>query len=213
MALFAAPFYRPELCATGQAPFKSLFKMLDEFENYSREQAPAGAGERSKRASAVRMFNPKFDVRETEEGYELHGDLPGIERDRISIQFTDPQTLVVSGRVERSYTSGTPTGDHLDHASRRATVEHAPEEGDQVSGRRAAESGSDEAPKSDEGTEEQLPAQKYWLSERSIGDFSRTFSFPARVDQDGVQAGLNNGLLSIKVPKAKKQEARRITID
>jgi HSP20 family molecular chaperone IbpA len=40
------------------------------------------------------------------------------------------------------------------------------------------------------------------VSERQVGQFERTFTFLAKVDQDGVKASLNHGILSIVVPKA-----------
>lgn len=60
--------------------------------------------------------------------------------------------------------------------------------------------------------EEKKEEAKYWVSERSIGEFSRTFTFPGRVDQDGVKASMKNGVLSIVVPKSKKAEGRKISI-
>jgi len=54
---------------------------------------------------------------------------------------------------------------------------------------------------------------RWWVSERSVGEFSRTFSFPERVDQDNVRATMKNGILSVIVPKTSRQETRRkITI-
>jgi len=43
--------------------------------------------------------------------------------------------------------------------------------------------------------------RKYWVSERSTGVFHRTFSFSGLVDQDAVKAHLENGLLTVVVPK------------
>jgi len=213
MALFASPFYGAELYGS-EKPFQNLFRMLDEFDTYSRQQGTNEAGEQAKRLTAVRTFNPKFDVRETSEAYELHGELPGINRDRISIQFTDSQTLVISGHVERSYASDNlPAGlpDHDD--SLRATVEDAPADPDESNGKHLARSAATQAKKADDKQQQQQPAaDKIWLSERSVGAFTRTFGFPTRVDQDAVKASLENGVLSITVPKAKKQESRRITI-
>jgi len=182
-----------------------MFRMLDEFDTYSRRQGANEAGERSKRLAAVRTFNPKFDVRETNEAYELHGELPGIDRDQINIQFTEPQTLVISGRVERSYTSGSPPAGLLEHdSSHRATVEDAPADEDK--------SDASQEKVDDDKQQQQQPTDKFWLTERSVGTFTRTFGFPTRVDQDAVHASLENGVLNITVPKAKKQESRRITI-
>ena len=57
------------------------------------------------------------------------------------------------------------------------------------------------------------PNFKYWISERSVGEFERRFSFPGRVDQDAVKASLKNGILSVVVPKIVRGETRRIVIE
>jgi HSP20 family molecular chaperone IbpA len=54
---------------------------------------------------------------------------------------------------------------------------------------------------------------KYWVSERSVGEFARTISFPKQVDQENVKAGLKNGILSIIVPKAVAPQSKRINIE
>jgi len=53
----------------------------------------------------------------------------------------------------------------------------------------------------------------YWVNERSVGDFHRSFKFPGRVDQDAVTARLTNGVLNVVVPKATQKELRRIRIE
>ena len=50
--------------------------------------------------------------------------------------------------------------------------------------------------------------RKYWVSERSTGVFHRTFSFAGLVDQEAVKATLENGLLTVVVPKRKPYVAR-----
>lgn len=57
------------------------------------------------------------------------------------------------------------------------------------------------------------PGSHYWVSERSVGSFSRSFNFGSRVDQDHVKASLKNGVLSIVVPKATAPVSRRIQIE
>jgi HSP20 family protein len=48
------------------------------------------------------------------------------------------------------------------------------------------------------------------LSERLVGDFHRTFAFPQPVVEDGVRASMENGVLSLVVPKREKGgEAKR----
>lgn len=57
------------------------------------------------------------------------------------------------------------------------------------------------------------PGFRYWVSERSVGEFQRTFNFPGKVDRDAVKASLKNGILTVVVPKLKKEaESRKIVI-
>lgn len=206
MSLFPRSYFAPE------ASFTPLFRLLDDFDNYSREVGDKSSSSRR----ALPSFSPRFDVKETETGYELHGELPGVDKENISIEFTEPQTLTISGRTERTYSSGTPPsglveGDNTsaitdggENHSHKATVsdeeaEMAKEKGDAVV--------------KSEQQQQQKPKEKFWVSERSVGEFSRTFSFPAPVDQESVSANLNNGILSVTVPKAKKHEGKRIAVN
>lgn len=54
---------------------------------------------------------------------------------------------------------------------------------------------------------------RFWVSERSVGEFHRTFTFPSRVDQENVKASLKNGILSLVIPKATAQGTKKITIE
>ena len=56
------------------------------------------------------------------------------------------------------------------------------------------------------------PSFKYWVSERSVGQFERRFAFPGRVDQEAVTASLKNGILSVVVPKIVERQARKIEV-
>jgi len=65
----------------GEDPsFSSLFRLLDDFESVTR-------GAHGQRGGRHVTFNPRFDVRETEAAYELHGELPGVERKDVQIEF------------------------------------------------------------------------------------------------------------------------------
>ena len=215
MAFFPRSYLSPD------TSFTPLFRLLDDFDNYSREvQGQEGRNGR-RNNNAVRTFNPRFDVRETENAYELHGELPGIERDNVQIEFTEPQTIVIRGRVERSYTAGTPPAGLVGDTKMSGAIT---EGGEKESHHASVSDEADETAKEKgastelqhtgekQGEAQAQPAEKYWVSERSIGEFSRTFSFPTRVDQEAVSASLNNGILNITVPKAKKHESRRINI-
>jgi len=190
--------------------FHPLFRLLDDFENYRR-----AAGPQRNRGQARQTFNPKFDVKEIAEGYELHGELPGVEQKDVEIEFTDPQTLTIRGRTERSYTSGTPPAGLVEGSnSGRITEggETANNHKATVEDEDAANNKETTAVSTEQAQQPKEPEARFWVSERSVGEFARTFSFPARIDQDAVTASMKNGILSIVVPKAKKAESRKITI-
>ena len=48
--------------------------------------------------------------------------------------------------------------------------------------------------------------------ERGHGAFSRTFEFASKIDVEAVTADLTNGVLTIALPKAARQPARKIEV-
>jgi HSP20 family protein len=52
----------------------------------------------------------------------------------------------------------------------------------------------------------------FHLAERRYGRFSRAFVLPRDVDQDGIQARFENGVLTVSIPKSEKARRRRIEI-
>lgn len=178
----------------------------------------------------MKTFSPNFDVKETADAYVLYGDLPGVEQKDIKVEFTDAETLTVKGRVERVYTSGTPpSAAALPSSSDKAIEEKESDTSSAV----ATNKGKDKAHQptvedenaaqgevkvvkakaADEEEAAAAPKERYWVEERSVGEFQRSFTFPVRVDQDAVSATMKNGVLTITVPKGKKVEPRRIEIN
>lgn len=196
--------------------FAPLFRLFDE---YDRQAFPSGVDRHL--SQTLRSFTPKFDVKETQDTYELHGELPGIEQKAINIEWTDNNTLTVSGRHEHVREEGEggarPKGfvEEAQTDSKGAIENRQPsvQDGDEEP---AAKNGSEVAAtqggKQDLAKSEAKKA-RYWVSERSVGEFHRSFAFPARVDQDAVKASLKDGILSIVVPKMRAPVARRIEIE
>ncbi|KAL2152760.1 hypothetical protein VTH82DRAFT_5945 [Thermothelomyces myriococcoides] len=168
--------------------FSSLFRMLDDFDRYTSQLASQGH-------TSVATFSPRFDVAEHDREYVLQGELPGVPPSNVEIEFTDEQTLVVRGRSERQHTEGDPS------------LLEGPAEQKKIEG----ENGTKDTTAT-KGKDEGRSKPRYWLSERSYGEFSRVFTFPAPVNQDGVQAKFKDGILDIIVPKAERKGGRKITI-
>lgn len=181
--------------------FTPLFRMLDDYASHTASRDGSGlSGLANKRS-----FSPNFDIREAKDSYELHGELPGIAQKDINIEFSDANTLTISGRTERTYEQGAkPTAAIEEGKSHQPTVEDEGESSTEV-----ATTGN----KSQEVSKETTDGSRYWVSERSIGSFSRSFSFPNRVDHEAVKASLKDGILHITVPKAKAPAVRKITIE
>jgi len=113
-------------------------------------------------------------------------------------------------------TSSAPSSPH----SLKPTVEDVPDEDDWIGVAEASTEG--EAAKVEKPAEKkEQPRKKVtkreeWpkslLSERSVGEFARSFSFPVGIDHDAVTASLQHGVLRIVVPKRISSVGKRIEV-
>ena len=53
----------------------------------------------------------------------------------------------------------------------------------------------------------------YHRSERAYGRFSRSFTLPATVDANRIQAAYKEGILTIRVPQREEAKPRQITVE
>jgi HSP20 family protein len=61
--------------------------------------------------------------------------------------------------------------------------------------------------------EKDAKKENYHRVERSYGVFSRSFTLPGIVDQTGISAKLIDGILEVKLPKARANESKPIPIE
>ncbi|KAL7274793.1 hypothetical protein RUND412_002292 [Rhizina undulata] len=151
-----------------------------------------------------RAFSPNFDVHETPHAYILEGELPGIEdKSKIDMEFTDSQTLLVRGKIEKSYDQ-TFGGDQPEQKQAEGAAE-TKKESQEITNIGSPETAVLKA-------ESGAPGTKFWVSERTIGEFQRSFQFPSSIDIDKVQASLDHGILKVVVPKKEQGKGRKIEI-
>ncbi|KAI0997235.1 hypothetical protein K3495_g10949 [Podosphaera aphanis] len=186
MSYYSSPYITNE-----QSSLPPILRLIDELGQYSRNSDHPNR-------SQTKPFTPKFDIKELRDSYELYGELPGVDQKDIDLEFTDASTITVKGHVERSGSRG-PNGERT-KAALKATVEDEDEEQNNTATVKKTQDIKAEV------------MEKFWVTERNVGHFSRSFSFPDRVDQDNVKATMKNGILNIIVPKAKRVEGRRIVI-
>ena len=204
-----------------------MFRLLDQYADFASSKANGYN-------QTVRSFQPRFDVKEEGDQYVLQGEFPGVEQKNINIEFTDANTLSIKGRIERHREEGTRPS-----AQVKARVEQPSISESETSSYHKVSVEDESEPTMSGGNPDATPAEtpvetpaesvaetetqqatealkqksKYWVSERSVGDFSRVFKFPNRIEQESVKASLNNGVLSIVLPKAQIPANKRIEIE
>jgi HSP20 family protein len=195
------PFFRPAYLS----PEASFFQLLSELDQPQQKQC-------APRHHKTQTFTPKFDVTEVENAYELYGELPGIEQSDITIEFSDAQTLVIKGKTERpsnkveaTQPEATADAETSSEKSHNPTVEDEYDEADTPLATPATTATvAAETEKQEQPAEPQTPKPKYWIAERRVGSFARSFSFSQRIEHEAVQASLKNGILRVVVPKSQK---------
>ncbi|KAH6612069.1 HSP20-like chaperone [Boeremia exigua] len=165
--------------------FAPMFRLFDEYDRQAFRDV-------DRQFQSIRSFTPKFDVKETKEAYELHGELPGIEQKNVREEGQRP-TAIEAGEDQKKIEP------------------HQPRVEDEAA--ESANKDTQVAKQSEQQLAKGESKHRYWVSERSVGSFHRSFAFPARVDQDAVKASLKNGILSITVPKATAPQSRKVNIE
>lgn len=109
-----APFFSPgrhgpHPFAGGNSGFGDIAPIIRIVDDATRvfENFPFGAPSRRQSRPHQQIREPRFDVREVDDAYELRGELPGVESKNLDVEFTDANTLVIRGRVETEHTAGT----------------------------------------------------------------------------------------------------------
>jgi HSP20 family protein len=144
------------------------------------------------RTRGALSFSPRFDVHEGKDAYQVQGDLPGVEQKNINIEFTDVNTLTISGHTEHEHSEGDLPEEPKGKA-KSATVEDEPEPGETQAPAATSEQGKRVGHRH---------KRSYLVRERSVGEFRRSFTFPGKIDQDNVKASLKDGILTVNIPKA-----------
>jgi len=146
---------------------------------------------------------------ETPKEFKIEMEVPGYQKPEINIEYGhDGKTITISGDTEKTLEEV-----HGDtEEARHVTVEDAPEAGEKAAPKKP-ESESTAVAETSKSKEVGAPAgPKYWVSERSIGSFSRTFTLPAGLDLEKATATLEHGILTITIPRTNKVPVQKISI-
>lgn len=181
-------FTFPENLYTTDPNFTTLFRLLDDFNSYSREVQSDEKEERG-HGRHRRGPRPRFDIRETNAAYELYGELPGFDRKDVHIEMTGENIILIRGHVERPYDIPLP-------------------------GKKGKESKEDGGTKEEKKDEKKSESEgiRFLQRERFVGDFEREFAFPGPLQEFDITASLENGILKVTAPKQQVTKGRKIEI-
>lgn len=216
--------------------FSPLWRMLDDYATHRTSPCELKPQTKSKSACspATNAYHqPHFDIKEYDDRFELDGDLPGVAQSDIDIEFTDPQTLKISGHSARPKESNTAHQSAPNDAattaeasqSHKATVEdeqmgEATGETSEADWTPVPTPSSTPVPGTDKHAQSQqlqpafkISEPRYWLKERATGRFQRVFTFQSdRVDTENVKASLRDGVLRLVIPKAPEPAKVKINV-
>lgn len=151
-------------------PFESVWRDIEdmrvELENIFQQVHTGGrllppGGVADRMLPAIRG-EFRVDVREHDEEVIVVADLPGVEKDDVSLQLLNPRALEIS--CERK-------------------------------------------------GEKEEKSKGYYMRERVYGSMSRVVAMPADVTEDDSRASFTNGVLEVRLKKAKIQPKSRIQIE
>jgi HSP20 family protein len=60
--------------------------------------------------------------------------------------------------------------------------------------------------------QEEVKEDKYYRIERRYGSFSRSIALPQQINEEGIEAKYENGVLQVSVPKAEIVKPKKITV-
>lgn len=153
---------------------------------------PDREGERRQQEERDESGFVKVNVEDKESGENRTSD-------ETTLTYPTPAPAPIPNTTTEGPTSQAPPPNHHDVATHPQGVASHPHPHHQ----RLPTSGGDGA------QSQSLPSHKILLSERLVGDFYRTFAFPAAVEEQGVRASMENGVLSLVVPKKEADTKER----
>lgn len=159
---------------------------------------------------------PNAEIRETKTAFHFDVELPGVkDKKSISITWTSARSFLVEGSIERpEVEEGQGSAQTIDKTGYLHNVDTA-----HPSGKKDKSEDLGRGPEHPPWTSytngivvdrarsrEELPWQDIVaLNERRIGSFRRSFHVPCDVENKELRATLQDGLLSIRLPKSEHE--------
>jgi HSP20 family molecular chaperone IbpA len=140
----------------------------------------------------------RANVSEHENEYKIELEVPGYQKPELDIEFApDERSVTISGKREINY--------------EEEGLMEEPDESKEKEQKKEKKHSRRRKRNKKPAVGKDFP--RYWVSERSVGEFSRTFKFASPVEHEKVAANLEHGVLTITIPKATTgAQPQKITI-
>jgi HSP20 family protein len=135
-------------------PYRHLASLPLDLDNFF-ESSRLGLG-----LNAETDWSPSVDVSESEDGYEIKADVPGLQRQDIRISFENG-LLTLKGEKKQ---------------------------------------------------ENEVKGKNFHKVERCHGRFERSFRLPDGIKADAIKAKVDNGVLTVSIPKAEEAKPKEIAV-
>jgi len=218
-------FQFPENYFSTDPNFTTLFRLLDDFNAYSNEVQSEEVSQTSRPTGRHRRGpRPRFDIRETQDAYELYGELPGVGRKDVHVELTQENVLLIRGHMERPYDkplAPKPASKEESTKQEKKCEDCVCPEGQSCDdcvkmkcecheGKKCDKCGMDKCVQhlENEGGDPNATV-RYLRRERFVGEFAREFAFPGPLHEFDIYASLENGILKVVAPKQKPTGKRR----
>jgi HSP20 family protein len=144
------------------------------------------------------LANFGVDVREDADHIYIEADLPGFRKEDVNISLEDNVLTIVAERKEEI----PPPGEQAQQAQQgqQAAQAQPGQQGQQLPQSQPVQQGKKRS------------SSDYLLRERRYERFVRSFILPHPVDEQSVQAKLENGVLKITLNKREDAKPRRIQV-
>ncbi|ADB60813.1 heat shock protein Hsp20 [Haloterrigena turkmenica DSM 5511] len=180
-------------------PFDGLDELFDQLNRRLETAARTWQSEiddRSRLDLSMSGGGIRLDLTDHGDEFVATVDVPGYESDDLEIRLRD-DALAISGERQQTFEES----DGVDEHGGLEGSEHDLE-------------GEPETTERDETHETSEPEGTYIRRERELQSFSRQVRLPDPVDTDAATATVNNGVLTVRLPKLESDgETRTIDID
>jgi len=161
------------------------------------------------------LSNFGVDIREENDRIIIEADLPGFQKDDVEITLEDGiLTIMAERREEVDEPADGGNGNRPDQSQPQATAQGQQQSTQQTGQSRQPQTQDQQSQQNQQQSQRQRRQEQgqYLLRERRIQRVVRSFTLPANVDEENVEARMENGVLTIILQKREDAKPRRVKV-